>query len=180
MKEEQPDSEVVERCLQGDIDAFGALVERYQAPVFRAVLHMVGNREDAREVCQQVFLKAFEHLSTFDTSRKFFSWIYRVAMNESINFLHARRTFEPLPEDASSLGNPEQAFETNERGRHVREAVMTLSENYRAVVILGHFLHCSYADAAEMLDVPEKTVRSRLFSARQILRQALTPKGGSR
>src|SRR5207247_2248131 len=95
MEEEELDRMAVERCLRGDLDAFGSLIERYQRPVFNTVLHMVGDAEDAREVCQQAFMKAFEHLATYDRERKFFSWMYRVAVNESINHLQRRSAHEP-------------------------------------------------------------------------------------
>ena len=75
VKEEDLDRVAVERCLEGDSDAFGELIVRYQRPVFNTVLHMVGDAEDAKEVCQQAFMKAYEHLSSYDRDRKFFSWI---------------------------------------------------------------------------------------------------------
>jgi RNA polymerase sigma-70 factor (ECF subfamily) len=173
MSEEEPDGTYVDRCIRGDLEAFGTLIERYQRQIFRAVMHMVGNYEDAREVTQQVFLKAFEHLATFDRDRKFFSWLYRIAMNESINHVKARRNYEPLGEgEAAPRSEP---IEILERNRAVRQAVMGLKPEYRAVVVLRHFLDCSYRDAAEVLHLPEKTVKSRLFAARQLLRDSLAP-----
>jgi RNA polymerase sigma-70 factor (ECF subfamily) len=178
MKEDDPDRVCVERCLGGDLDAFGTLIDRYERPVFHAVLHMVGNREDAREICQQVFMKAFEHLASYDPERKFFSWIYRAAMNESINHLRARHPAEPLSEALETRdANPAERFESTERTNHLQDAVMGLAHNYRAVVILRHFLHLSYREVAEVLDVPEKVVKSRLFTARQLLREALEARG---
>ena len=178
MDEEQRDRMAVERCLSGDADAFGQLIDRYERPVYNTVLHMVGDAEDAREVCQQVFMKAFEHLATYDRQRKFFSWIYRVAINESINHLKARRPHEELSESLPNPGaNPAERFEELEQWVHLHEAIMQLEPNYRAVIILRHFLHLSYQEVAEVLNVPEKTVRSRLFTARQLLRDALQAKG---
>jgi RNA polymerase sigma-70 factor (ECF subfamily) len=175
MNEEQLDRESVERCLGGDVDAFGELIDRYQRPVFRAVFHVVGSYEDAREVCQQAFMKAYEHLSTFDPNRRFFSWLYRVALNEAINFIHSRRSFEPIEAVQVDRGpSAFQSFEAAERRLQVREAVMSLDENYREVILLRHYFHCSYSEAAEVLHIPEKTVKSRLFAARQMLRDALT------
>src|SRR5512132_2524648 len=98
------DQECVDRCLTGDAEAFEVLVKRYTRPIYNAVLHMVGDQDDAREICQQVFMKTFEHLATFDRERNFFSWMYRVAMNESINHLKSRRTFEVLDERMESGG----------------------------------------------------------------------------
>lgn len=174
MTEEELDRTCVERCLEGDLEAFGMLIERYQRPVFNAVLHMVGDREDARELCQQVFMKCFEHLGSYDPSRKFFSWIYRMAMNEAINHLKSRRNTQPLSSlMIYPLPNPEERFQAAEQDHHVRQAVMQLEPKYRSVIVLRHFLHLSYHDAAEILELPERTVKSRLFTARQLLRDIL-------
>lgn len=174
MAEIETDEACVERCIHGDIEAFGTLIERYQRPIFAAVLHMVDNYEDARELTQQVFMKAFERLSGFDRGRKFFSWLYRIAVNESINHIRARRPHETLDEERP--GFPTVApMESLERTQSVRAAVLALQPEYRAVIVLRHFLDCSYEEAAEMLQIPVKTVRSRLFSARQLLRTALAP-----
>ena len=178
MEEEELDRIAVERCLRGDLDAFGSLIERYQRPVFNTVLHMVGDAEDAREVCQQAFMKAFEHLASYDRQRKFFSWIYRVAVNESINHLKARRPHESLSETLQHpRANPAEQFEELESWTHLHEAIMNLDPNYRAVIILRHFVHFSYNEISDILNVPEKTVKSRLFTARQQLREALEAKG---
>jgi RNA polymerase sigma-70 factor (ECF subfamily) len=178
MDEDQMDRVAVERCLEGDLDAFGSLIERYQRPVFNTVLHMVGDAEDAREVCQQAFMKAFEHLSSYDRDRKFFSWIYRVAVNESINFIKARRPHESLNENLEHpRPNPAEHFQELEQWTHLHEAIMKLEPNYRAVVILRHFIHLSYREVSDILNLPEKTVKSRLFTARQLLREALEARG---
>jgi len=177
-KEEDLDRIAVERCLEGDPDAFGELIVRYQRPVFNTVLHMVGDAEDAREICQQAFMKAYEHLASYDRDRKFFSWMYRVAVNESLNFLKARRPHEELDESFEHpRANPAKQFEELEEWRHLHEAILDLEPNYRAVVILRHFVHFTYEEIAEILKVPEKTVKSRLFTARQLLREALEAKG---
>lgn len=174
MKEEDSDAACVARCADGDLEAFGTLIERYQRPIFRAILHMVGSYEDARELTQQVFMRAFEHLRSFDRERRFFSWLYRIAINESLNHRKARRPFDALPEEGDGVPRVEP-FETIERNRAVRQAVMSLKPDYRAVIVLRHFMDCSYHDAAEILDLPEKTVKSRLFTARQMLREVLAP-----
>ena len=91
MTKEDLDLAWVNRCLDGDVEAFGNLVEKYQRPVFNVILRMVDSYEDASEISQQTFLKAFENLGRFRRERKFFSWIYRIAINESINHLNKRR-----------------------------------------------------------------------------------------
>jgi RNA polymerase sigma-70 factor (ECF subfamily) len=178
MNEEELDRIAIERCRQGDLEAFGTLIDRYERPVYNAILHMVGNAEDAREICQQVFMKAFEHLDTYDANRRFFSWIYRAAINESINHLKSRRPSEPLDDRlVYPQPDPAQTYEEAERRERLQKTIQSLDENYRTVLILRHFVHLSYREMADVLKVPEKMVKSRLFTARQLLRQALEGKG---
>ena len=181
MTKEDLDLAWVNRCLDGDVEAFGNLVEKYQRPVFNVILRMVGSYEDASEISQQAFLKAFESLGRFRRERKFFSWIYRIAINESINHLHKRRQFDPIsPEMPSAAPTPAESFESAETSRALFDAIAALKPEHRAVVLLRHFLNCSYRDAAGILEIPEKTVKSRLFTARQLLRDALTARGIAR
>ena len=177
MSEEELDRIAVERCLKGDLEAFAGLIERYEKPVFNAIFHLVKNHEDARELCQQVFMKVYERLSSYDVGRKFFSWVYRIAMNESINHMKSRHEWEPLSETvAEPRPNPAEAYEAADRSRTVQSALLALDVKYRAVVILRHFLGLSYREVADVLNLPEKTVKSRLFTAREILRDLLDVK----
>ena len=178
---EDDDAELVRRCGQGDRRAFEKLVLRYQRPVYNAALRMLRHPDDACDVVQTVFLKAYEHLADFDPRYRFYSWIYRIALNESINQLSGRRRTGPVPEDAPSDGpGPDESLDSLQAARHVQAALVTLPEQYRAVIVLRHFLDCSYTDMAEILELPEKTVKSRLFSARQLLRSALQHPGAER
>jgi len=175
---EDDDAELVRRCGGGDRKAFEALVVRYQRPVYNAALRMLRNPDDARDVTQTVFLRAYEHLADYDPSYRFYSWIYRIALNESINQLKGRKRLAPVPEDEPSDGpGPEQLVDAELSGRTIQAALMTLTDDYRAVIVLRHFLDCSYEDMAEVLQLPEKTVKSRLFSARQRLKDALQQHG---
>jgi len=172
------DAELVRRCVQGDRRAFERLVLRYQKPVYNAALRMLRHPEDARDVAQTVFLKAYVHLAEYDPNHRFYSWIYRIALNESINQLNGRKRVAPVQEDEPSDGpGPEQVVEVELSGRRIQAALMTLNSDYRAVIVLRHFLDCSYEEMAEILQLPEKTVKSRLFSARQLLKGALQPPG---
>lgn len=182
MSEVDQDRMYVERCLRGDVDAFGALIDRYQRPVFNAVYHIVRSYEDAREITQQVFMKVFEHLNSFNGDGRFFSWLYRAAVNEAINFAKARHEFDTLDEEIANAFTDDSAQRQDvlDITRDVHDAVMRLKREYREVVVLRHFLQYSYHDAAEILHVPEKTVKSRLFTARQLLRDALAAHGYAR
>jgi RNA polymerase sigma-70 factor (ECF subfamily) len=175
---EDSDGLLVERCRNGDRRAFEALVGRYQKPVFNAALRMLRNPEDARDVAQTVFLKVYEHLGDFDPSHKFYSWIYRIALNESINVLDRRRRLEPISGDEvdERLG-AEDELASEQSAQRVQRALMTIKPDYRAVVVLKHFLELSYEDIGLVLELPEKTVKSRLFTARQLLKDALQGDG---
>ena len=175
---EDHDAELVRRCVGGDRKAFEALVVRYQGPVYNAAFRMLRNPDDARDVAQTVFLKAYEHLAEYDPRHRFYSWIYRIALNESINQLKGRKRLAPVPEDEPSEGpGPEQVVDAELSGRRIQAALMTLTDDYRTVIVLRHFLDCSYEDMADVLQLPEKTVKSRLFSARQRLKDALQQYG---
>ena len=178
MTSEPDDNELVRECLGGDEHAFETLLLRYQGPVFNAVLRMVRNRDEAADLTQTAFLKAYEQLGKFDSRHKFFSWLYRIAINEAINHVKRRGRLEPLDgEWASTARNPEDVLVGSDLSRHVQEALMSISSEYRAVLVLRHFEGCSYDEIATIVGVPEKTVKSRLFSARHQLKELLEARG---
>jgi len=147
----------------------------YEKPVYNAAYRMLNNREDARDVTQTVFLKVFQNFGQYDPSRRLFSWIYRIALNESINWLGKTNRLEPLTFDAADEGNgPEQELESARVSASVQAALMTIKTDYRTVIILKHFLGCSYVEIGNILEIPEKTVKSRLYTARQQLKGELS------
>ena len=172
------DTKLIEQCIEGDRQAFETLLIQYEKPVFNAAYRMLNNREDASDVTQTVFLKVFENFDSFDPSRRFFSWIYRITLNESINWLGKQKRLEPLQHETADDGkSPEQEVDSAQLSADVQAALMTIGTDYRAVVILKHFLGCSYMEISEVLEIPEKTVKSRLYSARQMLKDALISTG---
>jgi RNA polymerase sigma-70 factor (ECF subfamily) len=169
------DTQLIERCRSGDRKAFEALLAEYEKPVFNAAYRMLNSRDDAQDITQTVFLKVFENIHQFDPSRRFFSWIYRITLNESINWLGKRNRLEPLTHEAAFEGKgPEQEVESASVSSNVQAALMTIKSEYRSVVVLKHFLGCSYVEISQVLDIPEKKVKSRLYTARQQLKDALT------
>jgi len=160
------DQELVERCLHGDVEAFEPLVARYEKPLFNVAFRMVRDREDARDITQTAFVKAYEKLRTFDRRYRFFSWIYRIAVNECLNFVSRRRPEARLPIGLPSSDDPHRTAESGELAGRVQEALMALSPDYRLVVVLRHFVGLSYGEMSAVLLIPEKTVRSRLHTAR--------------
>lgn len=169
------DTKLIERCINGDRKAFETLLVQYEKPVFNAAYRMLNSRDDARDVTQTVFLKVFENFDHYDPSRRFFSWIYRITLNESINWLGRSRRLEPLRHEAVDDGkSPEQEVESANVSESVQAALMSIKADYRTVIVLKHFLGCSYVEISEILEIPEKKVKSRLYSARQLLKDALT------
>lgn len=171
------DQALVERYRKGDRDAFTELMIRYQRPIYNAAFWILRSADDAHDIAQVVFLKVAEHLDEFDSQRKFFSWIYRIAVNESLNLLRRNGHEEALDDEidlpGSDSANPEWQARDAERSRSIQRALLTLSPNDRTVLVLRHFSECSYQEIAQILDVNEKTVKSRLFEARHRLRDLL-------
>jgi len=168
------DTDLVLKSRNGDSAAFEALLIRYEKPVYNAAYRMLNSVEDAKDVTQTVFLKAYEHLDDFDPRYRFFSWIYRIALNESVNCLNKRMRFEELARETDTETNgPDDAMEQEIRARQIQAALMTISPEYRSVIVLKHFLDCNYLEISQILDIPEKTVKSRLYSARQLLKGEL-------
>lgn len=173
------DEQLVAATLRGDSTAFEGLVERYQKPLYNAAFRITGNREDALEATQSGFLKSYDKLSQFDPRHRFFSWIFRIVVNESLDIVKQRgRWSEDEPADQpSARRSPEKDVSLLEASDRVHAALQLLSPPYRTVVVLRHFHELSYREISEMTDVPEKTVKSRLFSARRELKTILIDSG---
>jgi RNA polymerase sigma-70 factor (ECF subfamily) len=170
---DEQDRALVRRCLEGQRDAIGALVDRYQKRLFNVALRMLGNVQDAEDVTQTVFLNAYLKLRSYDPRYRFFSWIYRMTVNESLNMLKRRKptvTLDDSFENQAPGAAPDRAAEVKDR---VEKALMSLKPDDRAVVVLSHFVSFSYQEIADVLQIPVKTVKSRLFTARERLRLAL-------
>ena len=166
---DEQDRVLVRRYLEGERDAAGSLVDRYQKRLFNVALRMLDNAQDAEDVTQTVFLNAFDKLQTYDPKYRFFSWIYRMAVNESLNVLKRRKGIVTL-EDYPVPGAADHDTEVEDG---VGRALMQLKPDDRAVVVLRHFVAFSYQEIADVLEIPVKTVKSRLFEARERLRLAL-------
>jgi RNA polymerase sigma-70 factor, ECF subfamily len=175
---EADDPALVLRCREGDRNAFERLVIRYQKPVFNVALRMLRNRQDAMDVAQTTFLKAFEHLGDYDPAFRFYSWLYRIAINESLNALALRKPRGELDANVPDQGpGPDRSAEGDQAVKAIEDALLLLSPELRTVIVLRHITHLSYEDMAQALGLPEKTVKSRLHSARERLRELLLHSG---
>jgi len=173
---DEDDRKLVVAARKGDTEAFGLLAERHAGPIFNLALRVVGERDDAMDVTQATFVKAWNGLDRFDAGRPFFSWVYRIALNESINWKKRSARNLRLPEGVevpSPANGPEEALDRRRTGARVRAALAGLDPSDRALITLRHFEEMDYDSMAEALDITAPLVKSRLFTARQRLRRLL-------
>ncbi len=181
------DEELVARARDGDRSAFARLVDRHSVSVFNLTLRIVGNREDAEEAAQDVFVRAYRNLGRFRGDARFSTWLYRIAVNVSLS--SARRSRRDLSTTSLSgsedeeeglpvqlpdpSANPEERFEQAEFREQVRNMVAALPPIYSAVISMYHIQSRSYDEIAEALELPIGTVKARLFRARAALRKLI-------
>jgi RNA polymerase sigma-70 factor (ECF subfamily) len=182
------DLELVEQAKAGHLDAFDELVNRHERKIFRLTQHITGNREDAEDALQDSFLKAFSRLSQFQGDSQFYTWLVRIAVNESLMRLRKRKahpTFsldEPvetdddlMPRDHGSWeANPEQLYAQQELREILDRAVQSLSPIFRTVFLLRDIEQLSTEETAEALELSVPAVKSRLLRARLQLREKLS------
>ncbi|MBN2559544.1 MAG: sigma-70 family RNA polymerase sigma factor [Phycisphaerae bacterium] len=187
------DAELVEQCRRGDNAAFGRLVVKYQDRVFNTCWRMCGNRADAEDLTQEAFVRALQSIDRFGGRSKFYTWVFRIAVNLVISArrMNRRTTTYSLdasydaarhgeshpagPQLAAGDESPDQHASTREHQALVLDALESLDEEQRAVVILRDLESFAYDEIAEILEVPPGTVKSRLHRARLALRQTLSP-----
>ena len=184
---ETAETVLVERARQGDLDAFGKLVVRYQEKVYMVALQLVHNHSDADELSQQAFLKAFESLSKFRGDAGFFTWIYRIVVNLCLTHLKSQKRSVPLPTPGADSDGDGSAFEFASKDRvdddlekdearnHVWAALDRLGPEIKAAAVLVYIQDLSPRDAGRILGCAEATVHWRLFRARKMLKKYLEP-----
>lgn len=170
---DEQDRALVSRYLSGHHEAAGGLVDRYQQRLFNVALRMLGNMQDAEDVTQTVFQNVFLKLDTYDPKYRFFSWIYRMTVNESLNALKRRKPVVTLADELGIAAPEDGADRKTEAEIRVGMALRALKPDDRAVVVLRHFASFSYREIAQVLEIPVQTVKSRLFTARERLRLTL-------
>jgi RNA polymerase sigma factor (sigma-70 family) len=180
--------DLVRRAQNGDLAAYDDLVKRYQERIYATVYHMTSNHEDANDLAQDSFIKAFQALKSFKGGSSFYTWLYRIAVNKTINFLKQRknRMHMSLNDlDFNTENNPDLVAlisdKTPRRDAGLKElqeklnaAMLKLSEPHRVVVVLHDVQGMSHEEVAQVMDCNIGTVRSRLFYARQQLQSLLT------
>ncbi len=182
------EQELVARAREGDAAAYNELIGRYERKIFRLAKHITQNDEDAEDVLQETFLKAYEHLPGFQGQSKFYTWLVRIAVNESLMKLRKRKSDRTVPLDepvdtgedtvAREIAvweeNPEDRYSREEMAQILDEAVQSLKPAFRTVFVLRDIEELSTEETAETLGISIPAVKSRLLRARLQLREKLT------
>jgi RNA polymerase sigma-70 factor (ECF subfamily) len=171
---ELSDQAIVRRVLAGETAAFTYLVDRYERVVYNAAYRITSDRQDAEDVTQTVFMKVFENLRVYNPKYRFYSWMYRIAVNEALNHQARTQNRKAVDFDEShDAGAEDKKLETQELEDQVQEAIYSLDPGDRALVVLKHFQGFSYEEIGYILDLPVRKVKSRLYTARQRLKERL-------
>lgn len=182
------EAELIDRSRKGDSQAFGVLVERYQRRVVGVALAVVHNQDDAIELAQETFVRAFENLSKFESRSSFSTWLYRIAANLAIDFwrrearhvvLRGEDADNELSKLPASRGDSFKEVSRLELSARLRQALQELTPEHRAVILLREVEGMSYDEISEVLQCPRGTVMSRLHYARTHLRKILKDLAGS-
>jgi RNA polymerase sigma-70 factor, ECF subfamily len=179
------DASLIDETLNGQSEAFGRLVLRYQDRLYNTVFHIVGHAEDAADIVQETFVQAFLKLKSFQRRSEFYTWLYRIALNAAVSERRRRRPTVSLDamksaadvEPTSDSDGPSELWEQKERCGVVRAAIAALDEEFRTVLVLREIDGRCYEEIAAILDVPVGTVRSRLHRARVQLKEKLNKNG---
>jgi RNA polymerase sigma-70 factor, ECF subfamily len=185
---ETDEAPLVAKAREGDTRAFGDLVRKYEGKIFRLAQHVTQNREDAEDVLQETFLKAYEHLDQFQGNSKFYTWIVRIAVNQALMKLRRRKTDRSVSlDEAIDTGedtvvreiaawdpDPEARYSQDELHGILQSAVQSLAPPYRSVFVLRDVEDLSTEETAEVLNLSVPAVKSRLLRARLQLREKLT------
>ena len=178
---------IIERCKNGDREAFASIVSHYMRPAYYVALGYVGSPDDALDLSQDAFVNAFRHIRRFDSSRKFFPWFYSILKNLCMNHLtRERRRRESSIDEMAEEGpvpipvetvDPEQSAVRRDLEVRVGVALQRLRAKDREIIILQHFQDYSYQEIADLLGIPIGTVMSRLYGARRAMRRELEKLG---
>jgi RNA polymerase sigma-70 factor (ECF subfamily) len=183
---EPKDADLVRQTLCGTTTAYNALVQRYQRQVYNLAYRMLGNAEDAGDLVQDTFLRAYGALASFRQDASFLTWLYKIASNLCIDQLRSRKAKGALSLDVELEEGREPAADARESSPEdravrgavqdvVQRAIMNLPERYRIVVVMRHLQDMSVEEIARVLDMPTGTVKTHLFRAREMLRGRLAP-----
>jgi RNA polymerase sigma-70 factor, ECF subfamily len=178
------DEELVARSIRGDADSFNQLILRWERPIYALAYRTIGREEDARDVCQETFLRAFRALPGFRGQAKFSSWLYRIALNLCRDWIRRERRigFVQQPEDVdltdlAAAAEPSETIEDlvsrNDQVRAVERAMALLPEDQRTAIVLKEYHGLTFQEIADLMGCPLSTVKTRLYQGLTVLRREL-------
>ena len=175
---EVEDRDLIARTRRGDVEAYNLLVSRWEKRVFNYLLRLVNHREDAMDVAQEVFLKAYQNLPKLDDADRFSAWLFRIAHNEAYSLLRRRKPEGEMPAEAAVFGGASSITSSMmpmETTMAVRKAIKSLSEDHREAVLLKVYQGFKFEEMAEILGCPVSTVKSRVYAGLEQLKLVLAP-----
>jgi len=183
------DLKIIECCLLGKSEEFSKLIDKYKNMVYNLTYRMCNNLDDAEDLSQEAFLRAFQCLSRFNPSYKFSTWLYQITLNivrdrfkkKSLNCLSLDAPMETDDSEiyrqyADHTNNPEEIFSRKEKSKNIERAILSLPLTYREVIILRHLQNLSYSEISSILKIPASIVKVRLYRARQTIKDKLNDK----
>lgn len=167
------DNELVYEALHGSKSSFEVLIVRYQKKIYGMILQMTDDRETAKDLTQDVFVKAYTSLPRFNFNYRFFSWIYRIALNETINYIKGRRFHESLDKGQEIAADDQESSGIPDESLKLKKALREIKSSYRSLILLKYYFGLSYEDISETMGISVSKVKDRLFTARIALREKL-------
>ena len=171
---EVEDRDLIVKSRRGGVEAYNLLVSRWERRVFNYLLRLVKNREDALDLSQEVFLKAYQNLGKLEDVARFGPWLFRIAHNEAYSLLRRRKPEDDEPPESAGAAQPWRLFPI-ELSLAVERALNRLSHDQREAVVLKIYQGFKFEEIAEVLDCPVSTVKSRLYTALDLLKDTLAP-----
>ena len=189
MASDIPDQQLIAAAIQGDQQAYTAILHRYRGSIYNLIYKMVHNRVETEDLVQEAFIKAFAALATFNDDYAFSTWLYKIAINNCIDHFRKRRlktfsmdtpieskdgTIKREISDSSYL--PDKPLLNKEKNQLIEQAIAELPEKYRISIVLRHNEEKSYEEIAQIMNIPLGTVKARIFRAREMLKKKLKGK----
>jgi RNA polymerase sigma factor (sigma-70 family) len=179
---ETTDYELIQTCLSGERDAFAGLVTRYKKLVYNVIYNCTGSSFDSDDLSQDVFLKVYQSLGSYNPEYKFATWLIKIATNVCIDWFRRNKneavTAEAITEVRDMRSNPENQFVENEELMRIRKVISGLPDKYRLPVVLFHQQGLTYKELEAVLNQPETIIKNRLYRARLMMREKLIPERG--
>lgn len=172
------EQDLIRQVQEGNSGAFAPLMRRYEPPLKHSILQILGDVDAVADVTQEAFIATFEKIHLYNPDHRYFSWVYRIAFNGAMNRINRRKFRQPLMEKEIKCPGPapDARVEALEQEVLVKQALSALVYKYRVLLVLRHYLELSYSEIAAITELPVTTVRSRLHTARVLMKEELLPK----